>query len=72
MQKSKISILVSDSAHKYILITLHSKKSLLIVKLRSFQNASIEIKQIYFAYQQSRFAVKKLICKMQNENIFTD
>ena len=43
-------------------------KSLLIVKLGSFQNASIEIKQISFIYQQNRFTVKKLICKIQNEN----
>ena len=35
------------------------KKSLLIVKLRSFQNAFIEIKQISFVYQQVRFTVKK-------------
>ena len=32
----------------------------------------IEIKQIYFIYQQNRFTVKKLTCKMQNENSFTD
>ena len=43
-----------------------------MVKLRSFQNASIEIKQISFNYQQNRFTVKKLICKMKNENNFTD
>ena len=36
---------------------VHSKKSLLIVKLGSFQNASIEIKQISFVYQQNRFTV---------------
>ena len=30
---------------------------LLIVKLDSFQNASIEIKQISFVYQQNRFTV---------------
>ena len=43
------------------------KKSLLIVISRSFQKASIEIKQISIVYQQNRFAVKKkLICKMQN------
>ena len=47
-------------------------KSLLIVKLRFFQNASIEIKQIFFTYQKNRFAVKKLICKIRNENSFTD
>ena len=41
------------------------------MKLRSFQNASIEIKKIYFIYQQNLFTVKKLICKMQNENSFT-
>ena len=34
---------------------VHSKKNLLIVKLRSFQNASVEIKQIFFVYQQNRF-----------------
>ena len=44
------------------------KKSLIIVKLCSFHNASIGIKQISYAYQQNRFTVKKLICKMQNEN----
>ena len=41
----------------------------------SFQNASIEIKQISFFsffYQENRFTVKKLICKMQNENSLTD
>ena len=36
---------------------VHSKKSLLIVKLRSFQNASIEIKQISFVYQQNRLTI---------------
>ena len=36
---------------KLNLTNLRFKKSLLIVKLRSFQNASIEIKQIYFVYQ---------------------
>ena len=45
---------------------------LLIVKLRSIQNASIEIKHISFAYQQNRFTDKECICKMQNENSFTD
>ena len=55
-----------------IKLALHSKKSLLMVKLRSFQNASIEIKQISFVYQQNCFAVKKHICKMRNENSFTD
>ena len=35
----------------------HSKKSLLKVKLGSFQNASIEIEQICFVYQQNRFTV---------------
>ena len=48
------------------------KKSLLIVKLRSFQNASIEIKQISFVYQENRFTVQKLISKMKNENTFTN
>ena len=38
------------------------------MKLRSFQNASIEVKQISFIYQQNRFTVKKLIGKMQDEN----
>ena len=42
------------------------------MKLRFFQNASIEIKQISFVYQQNRFNVDKLTCKMQNENSFTD
>ena len=51
---------------------LHSKKSLLIVKLRSVQNASIEFEQISFVHQQNRSTVKKPICKMQNENSFTD
>ena len=32
----------------------------------------MEIKQISLIYQQNRFAVKKLGCKIQNENIFTD
>ena len=36
---------------------VHSEKSLLIVKLGSFQNASIEIQQISFVYQQNRFTV---------------
>ena len=51
---------------------IHSKKSLLIVKLRSFQNASIEIKQISFVYQLNRFTDKKHTCKMQEENSFTE
>ena len=42
------------------------------MKLRSFQNASIEIKHISFFYEQNSFTVKKLICKMQNENSFSD
>ena len=42
------------------------------MKLRSFQDTSIEIKQISLVYQQNRFTLKKLICKMQNENSFTD
>ena len=43
---------------QYVDSTLvHSKKSLLIMKLGSFQNASIEIKQISFFYQQNRFTV---------------
>ena len=45
----------------------HSKKSLLIVKLRSFQNASIEIKQITFIYQQNRFTVKNLSVKCKTK-----
>ena len=48
------------------------KKIILIVKLRFFQNASIEIKQICFVYQPNRFIVKKLIYKMQNENSLTN
>ena len=48
------------------------KKSLSIVKLRSFQNASIEIKHIPFVYQQNLFPVTKLICEMQKENIFSN
>ena len=36
---------------------VHSEKNLLIVKLSFFQNASIEIKQISFVYQQNRFTV---------------
>ena len=51
---------------------LHSKKSLSIVKLRSFQNASIEIKHIPFVYQQNLLPVTKLICEMQKENIFSN
>ena len=43
---------------------MHPKKSLLIVKLRTFQNASIEIKQISFVYQRNRFIVNKLVCKV--------
>ena len=42
------------------------------MELRPFQNASIEIKHISFAYRQNRFNVKILTCKMQNENSFTD
>ena len=42
------------------------------MELHSFQNGSIEIKQISFTYQQNRFTVKKLICKMQNGISFTD
>ena len=51
-------------------ITYTLEKSLL-VKLRSFQKAFFEIRQNFFIYQQSRFTVKKLICKVQNENSFT-
>ena len=54
------------------LSVVHSKKSLSIVKLRSFQNASIEIKQISFVYQQNLFPITNLICEMQKENIFTN
>ena len=43
-----------------------------VVELRFFQNASIEMQQISFIYQQNHFTVKKLICKMQNKNSFTD
>ena len=39
------------------LYKVDSKKSLLIVKLPSIQNASIEIEQISFVYQQNRFTV---------------
>ena len=42
------------------------------MKLRSFQNASIEIKHIPFVYQQNLFSVTKLICEMQKENIFSN
>ena len=42
------------------------------MKLRSIQNASIEIMQISFVYQQNRFTVEKLIYKVQNENSFTN
>ena len=42
------------------------------MKLHLFQNASIEVKKISFVYKQNRFTVKKLICKLQNENNFTD
>ena len=55
-----------------ISISYTLKKSLSIVKLRSFQNASIEIKQISFVYQQNLFPVTNLICEMQKENIFTN
>ena len=55
-----------------ILEPTHSKNNLLIVKLRSFQNASIEIIQISFVDQHDHFTVKRLICKMQNENTFTN
>ena len=48
------------------------KKSLSIVKLRSFQNASIEITHIPFVYQQNLFRVTNLICEMQKENIFSN
>ena len=51
---------------------LHSKKSLLIVKLRSFQNAPIEIEQISLSINTIVSLLKKLTCKMQNKNIFTD
>ena len=51
---------------------LHSKKSLSIVKLRSFQNASIEIKHISFVYRQNLFPVTKLIYEMQKKNIFSN
>ena len=50
----------------------HSKDNLLVVKLRSFQNTSIEIIQISSVDQHNHFTVKKLICKMQNENTFTN
>ena len=53
-------------------LTKTLKKSLSIVKLRSFQNASIEIKQISFVSQQNRFPVIKLICEMQKENSSTN
>ena len=62
-----LSRVIEYTTHYYTL-----EKSLLIVKLRSFQNTSIEIKQISFVYQQNRFAVKKLTYKMQNENSFAD
>ena len=55
-----------------VIARYHSKKSLLIVKLGSFQNASFEIEQIFFLYQQNRFSVKRLICKIQNKNSFSD
>ena len=42
------------------------------MKLGFFQNASIEIKQISFIYQQNRFTVNKLIYTMQNKNSFAD
>ena len=50
----------------FLYFSFTPKKSLFIVKLRSFQNASIEIEHISFVYQQNRSTVKKLICKMQN------
>ena len=58
--------------YKVDLTLVHFKKSLLIVKLPSFQDTFIEIKQISFVYQQNRFKVKKLIYKLQNINSFTD
>ena len=42
------------------------------MKLRSFQNASIEINQNSFVSQQNRFPVTKLIYEMQKENSSTD
>ena len=48
------------------------KKSLSIVKLRSFQNASIEIEHIPFVYQQNLFPVTELICETQKESIFSN
>ena len=52
------------------LILRSKKKSLLIVKLRSFQNASIEIKQISFACQQNCFTVKKTHLKKAKRKYF--
>ena len=44
-----------------------------MVELRFFQNASIEITHIFLlSINQNRSNVKKLICKMQNENGFTN
>ena len=62
----------AHAALPYTFKYIHSKKSPSIVKLRSFQNASIEIKQISFVYQQNLFPVTKLICEMKKENIFTN
>ena len=52
-----INIVKYQCLYKVYSTFVHSKKSLLTVKLRSFQNESIEIKQIYFVYQQNRFTI---------------
>ena len=50
-----------QSLYKVDSTLVHSKKSLLIVKLGSSQNASIEIKQVSFVYQQNRFTVIEVL-----------
>ena len=47
-----------------------SPKSVVHSKKKKKKDASIKIKRISFIYQQNNFTVKKLICKMQNENSF--
>ena len=53
--------------YKVDLTLVHSKKSLLIEKLGSFQDASIETKQISFVYQQNRFTV--IVVLMMSDSI---
>ena len=57
-----------QSLYKVDSTLVHSKKSLLIVKLGSFQNESIEIMQIYFVYQQNRFTVIVVLMNRKSSN----